>query len=374
MSTIATTTQSNTSADAPQHYTCPLCCEDNKATSEMCFLSNCSHSDVSCKTCIVRWIQKAESSGHYNLPACPFCRVPLKEDEARAVLGRPFQPRPAQQHHVTPSAEEIDELTLQWIQSRTQPCPGCGARIEKLPDGCDKMECLCGYRFCYKCGAPGAECDCTPSHHYFWDSIVDRIAYSRSVPDQSIPAEINWKAHMEKRKGEPVRQAREIARDKRYKEDAKVDEVTCGAKWLFCSKPEKSLYILQQLLRRHTTCDRRAFPHFVVADSTLDAFLKHGGWLYRNTRNATTRERVMALWRHRGIKETSEYEKRFFGEWDEDSDRETDYGDDERPSWNQRKVFGEWGEGSDLETEYGDDDFFECDMDYSMRVWIKTTA
>ena len=327
MSIAATTTQSNTSAGASQHYTCPLCCEDNKATSEMCFLSNCSHSDVSCKTCIVHWIQKAESSGHYALPACPFCRVPLKEDEARAVLGRPFQPRPAQQHHhpLTPTAEEIDELTLQWIQSQTQPCPGCGARIEKLPDGCDKMECLCGYRFCYKCGAPGAECDCTPSDHCFWDNLVDDITYDircvddiaydipffRRVPDQSIPAEINWKAHIGKRKGEPVRQARERARDKRYKEDANVDEVTCGAKWLFCSKPERSIYVLQQLLRSHTTCERRAFPHFAVADSTLDAFLKHGGWLYRNTRNATTRKRVMALWRHRGIKEKSEYE-RFF--------------------------------------------------------------
>lgn len=52
-------------------------------------------------------------------------------------------------------------------------CRRCGNGVE-LREGCLKMKCLCGYRFCYKCGSENAQCDCTPSHHGFTDNRTGR--------------------------------------------------------------------------------------------------------------------------------------------------------------------------------------------------------
>lgn len=50
-------------------------------------------------------------------------------------------------------------------------CRRCGNGVE-LQGGCLKMKCLCGYRFCYRCGSENARCDCTPSHHGFTDNMT----------------------------------------------------------------------------------------------------------------------------------------------------------------------------------------------------------
>ena len=52
-------------------------------------------------------------------------------------------------------------------------CRRCGNGIE-LSDGCLKMKCRCGYRFCFQCGAENAQCNCTPSHHGFEDNLTGR--------------------------------------------------------------------------------------------------------------------------------------------------------------------------------------------------------
>jgi len=39
-----------------------------------------------------------------------------------------------------------------YIQNHTKPCPKCKKMIEKLDEkDCDKMVCICGYRFCWEC-------------------------------------------------------------------------------------------------------------------------------------------------------------------------------------------------------------------------------
>mmetsp|Transcript_12651 Transcript_12651/g.38719 ORF Transcript_12651/g.38719 Transcript_12651/m.38719 type:complete len:228 (+) Transcript_12651:272-955(+) len=50
-------------------------------------------------------------------------------------------------------------------------CSMCGNGVEKK-DGCDKMMCRCGAKFCYKCGADNATCNCTSEAHIFWDNIT----------------------------------------------------------------------------------------------------------------------------------------------------------------------------------------------------------
>ena len=58
-------------------------------------------------------------------------------------------------------------------------CPSCRQGVEKAADSCDKFECLCGFRFCWRCGAAADErgrtvCDCTGSDHTFWDNVKNR--------------------------------------------------------------------------------------------------------------------------------------------------------------------------------------------------------
>ncbi|GMI00389.1 hypothetical protein TrVE_jg12229 [Triparma verrucosa] len=69
------------------------------------------------------------------------------------------------------ATEEEKRLHLEEIQSKRalskiRTCKKCGQGVLKK-DGCDKIMCLCGYKFCYVCGDEGATCDCTPSEHGF---------------------------------------------------------------------------------------------------------------------------------------------------------------------------------------------------------------
>jgi len=116
------------------------------------------------------WIEQIEASGQQELPACPFCRQQMMSQDMLAILGRSFQPRAG-----SSSAAELDELSMFWLQQFTRSCRGCGSRIEKI-EGCDLMECLCGYRFCYRCQSQGAQCSCPDSDpiqdHVFWDNIL----------------------------------------------------------------------------------------------------------------------------------------------------------------------------------------------------------
>jgi hypothetical protein len=54
-------------------------------------------------------------------------------------------------------------------------CRRCGNGIE-LAEGCLKMMCRCGYRFCFKCGSENAACGCTPFYHIgFTDNLTGAL-------------------------------------------------------------------------------------------------------------------------------------------------------------------------------------------------------
>jgi hypothetical protein len=145
---------------------CELCCE---ATSALVVLSStCSH--PACRECLTKWITKQESLNKETVP-CPYCRVTLNDRDIFQILGRPMQLTCTRRVTVEKqTTTELDDLTHDWLQANTRQCPNCHLHIEKL-DGCDKMECVCGCRFCFKCGTANATCRCTPRNHVFWDNI-----------------------------------------------------------------------------------------------------------------------------------------------------------------------------------------------------------
>jgi hypothetical protein len=163
------------SSSSSNNSCCELCCEET-TTSLFELSTSCGH--AACQVCWTKWIEKQELNGVETVPWCPFCRVPISSDDIQSIMGRPFQPKNQQRHAATAGNETtnvddilvMDELTRDWLAQHTRQCPNCQLHIEKRA-GCNKMECLCGFRFCFQCGAPNATCMCNPTDHLFWDNI-----------------------------------------------------------------------------------------------------------------------------------------------------------------------------------------------------------
>ena len=98
-----------TSSSTASTPVCPMCCEEDAAV----VLSACQHR--SCGVCLLRWMEREESSGRDTGPTCPFCRMAIREGDILRVMGRPFCPR------IVAADDEIDELTLHWINQNTMP-------------------------------------------------------------------------------------------------------------------------------------------------------------------------------------------------------------------------------------------------------------
>ena len=165
----------------------------------------------------MRWIEKEETSGQ-EAPTCPICRVNIDEDDVCQIIGRSFKPRELGPEEA--NSEEIDEFTLHWLNENTTLCQGCGSRIEK-ESGCDLIECLCGYRFCYNCNAPGGRCDCNRGHEFLgleWGSLEEYIIQ----PVRDVNGFVDIKSCIEQRRrkleGKCVRRNRQYRRREQWEE------------------------------------------------------------------------------------------------------------------------------------------------------------
>ena len=149
---------------------CGICLEDIPLSSH--FRSSCGCTETGCRSCLRKWIETEEKTG-VKVPSCPFCRDSLQKDIGKVadLLGRSFKPRQCNYSNGASSDNNAfgnaDDLTQQYLEESTRSCPACGCRISKTEDTCDLLECVCGYRFCYECGAPGAACSCDGPNHIF---------------------------------------------------------------------------------------------------------------------------------------------------------------------------------------------------------------
>lgn len=148
------------------------------------------------------------------------------------------------------------------------------------------MECLCGYRFCFGCSSPGAECSCTPSHHFFWDNILDEPA-NRAAPvtadtDEST-GHIELRNHIQERKRkdtqERVRKGRLDRRARLRREEQELDEATASASWLFCGTNKTSICMLHIQLNRRSVLARRRQTRLSRLCFLSDAALR-APWLF----------------------------------------------------------------------------------------------
>jgi hypothetical protein len=54
----------------------------------------------------------------------------------------------------------------EWLRTNARPCPACHVIVSRS-EGCDTMTCVCGTRFCYKCGCQ--PCKCHSEHADIWN-------------------------------------------------------------------------------------------------------------------------------------------------------------------------------------------------------------
>ena len=158
----------------------------------------------------------------------------------------------------------MGELTLQWINEHTVPCGGCGSRIEKA-GGCDLIECLCGYRFCYGCGVAGGECGCHPGHVFHNDVYLLNDSYVPDAPVRDGSGRVDVRSCIWRR---AIRQERELERDRRIGEEseyweyseANVGVCTSNGRWLFVpTKDAGSIMMLTQQLHYESIRDECEF-------------------------------------------------------------------------------------------------------------------
>ncbi|KAL7539418.1 hypothetical protein ACHAWF_006403 [Thalassiosira exigua] len=293
---------------------CQLCYEES---SSIVTVSNCKHK--SCRACLTTWIQKEESSGPTAKPTCPFCRVLISKEDVIALLGRPFQPKKA-----VVEAGEVDELTLQWLNEHTKLCEGCGSRIEKV-SGCNLIECLCGWRFCFGCGSPGGRCGCNRGHGFLNTAPVT------DAPIRDDTGQVAMRYCIRRRAVRPTRlrlrgQQRfdEAARWKHSDKNAAV--CTSNGRWLFSFVQDaKCIKMLAQQLRHELVQrerDRRKkqlkiaeTARWAYSDKNASVCTSNGRWIFssknlngsvRMLREQLTSERVQNNRRWRRVRQQRE--------------------------------------------------------------------
>merc|ERR1711998_750252 len=57
-----------------------------------------------------------------------------------------------------------------WLRKHARPCPDCHVIVSRS-EGCDDMRCVCGTRFCYKCGHKTCKCRAAEQDD-IWDPKV----------------------------------------------------------------------------------------------------------------------------------------------------------------------------------------------------------
>jgi len=135
---------------------CPICFTED---IELIEVGCCMHK--ACFACLETWYQTNSSDEDI---LCFTCRSILDPSLLIEVgLNAIVEKNETENTSTTDDdgADCIDELTRDWLYSqRAKECKRCGMWITKN-GGCNHMECLCGYEFCWYClKAWDEECSC----------------------------------------------------------------------------------------------------------------------------------------------------------------------------------------------------------------------
>jgi E3 ubiquitin-protein ligase RNF144 len=124
-----------------------------------------------------------------NHSICFACKVPWHTGMTCAGYRYTESIKSEQQKLASLSASErLFQRFLERNPGHFRQCRKCTAYVEKI-DGCDKMTCRCGERWCQKCGIANAACQCTPSSHIFYsqEHVLNNFGRPSGRPSQAVP-------------------------------------------------------------------------------------------------------------------------------------------------------------------------------------------
>jgi hypothetical protein len=150
------------------------------------------------------------------------------------------------------------------------------------------MECLCRYRFCYKCGAAGGSCGCNPGHMFLSDLECENDGMLPHVADSPI-RDTCGRVDI----GSCVRR-RDIRLERRNRAEEKWTEAhwqwspenhsvcTFNRRWMFSSNinVRNMAKLTQQLRHEEVKCEHESYKdyeqqHYHPQNATW-LFLRHG--------------------------------------------------------------------------------------------------
>ena len=164
-------------------------------------MSSCCNS-IFHQNCLSKWLlTSVVEQGQYP-PKCPSCAALLSDGFITKSVITPASTGGMYLRYIS-AVDGIKRLRKSERESRMsakeeselralgyRKCPKCSSWIEKGPsmeafgipmvEGCDKMTCRCGCKFCFKCGSVDAKCNCTSPEHGFFSHEEVLDSYPRS--------------------------------------------------------------------------------------------------------------------------------------------------------------------------------------------------
>lgn len=206
MTTTNTTTSNTTTME------CMICLEDRAIGGSVIPMDadsqTCAH--FSCDECFQKYFIECEQQ-RKPTPICPHpgCQAIINPTTIEKILGRSYKPMvwnlskeaEGQNDDNHDSNDDSDTVLFQkWLkENEAQQCSNCKVYIVR-EEGCDAIQCLCGYRFCWTC--KGAECNCGHCESEYFDNIW-RDEDLEEIPVVATPEDLmNFKEFYLKRRVE----------------------------------------------------------------------------------------------------------------------------------------------------------------------------
>lgn len=133
-----------------------------------------------CHDCARAWCETriGEMQHHIRCPA-EGCSYHLWKDDVKSLVSSEvydtFQKNRNADYmgHLKATLNEADDggSLKKWLRKHARPCPKCHVIVSRS-NGCDDMHCVCGCKFCYRCGRKS--CKCSVNRKNIWDVVVKK--------------------------------------------------------------------------------------------------------------------------------------------------------------------------------------------------------
>lgn len=185
-----------------------------------------------CRSCWMTWLEQCEQQ-RFSLPHCPKCRISLPLEVVEGILQRPFEPSRNtinSESRVVDDDHDMDEFTKTALEEMgVRHCPYCSVPIVK-ETGCDAMQCLCGQRFCFKCGAAHS-CDHVGWYDEWYNNITGYDEEPRPELANLAELRLNMRNYLERKR----RNAASLFWEKFWEWRAELVYEQMSAPWLIAA-------------------------------------------------------------------------------------------------------------------------------------------